>query len=73
MNSKITHLIFLLVFFSQLISAQQLTDDCIYIDFETIPEGTLFDGMDIFDQYSERFGVTFSLEDGSPVKLAEVG
>ena len=27
----------------------------------------------LFDQYSEQFGVTFSLEDGSPVKLAEVG
>ncbi len=57
----------------QICFGQILTDDCIYIDFETIPEGTLTDGMDIFDQYSEQFGVTFSLENGLPVKLAEVG
>jgi len=73
MTIRIRHIIAILLALPFCAFSQQLTDDCIYIDFETIPEGTLFDGMDIFDQYSERFGVTFSLENGAPVKLAEVG
>lgn len=70
---KIIHIITLLLLTLQVGYGQDFTDDCIFIDFETIPEGALTDGMDIFDQYSERYGVRFSLEDGSPVKLAKVG
>ena len=73
MLNKNQYIVIFLLLLGQYGYSQLLTDDCIYIDFETIPEGNLIDGMDIFDQYSEQFGVTFSLEDGSPVKLAEVG
>ena len=73
MLTKIRHIILMLLLVSQYANSQDLSNNCIYIDFETIPEGNLVDGMDIFDQYSERYGVRFSLEDGSPVKLAKVG
>lgn len=70
---KIRHIALLLFVTTQLGFSQDFTRDCIYIDFETIPNGQLVDDMDIFDQYSDVFGVTFSLEGGVPARLAKVG
>lgn len=73
MLRKNQYIIIFLLLFGQMGFSQLITDDCIFIDFETMPGGELIDNMDIFDQYSDVFGVTFSLEGGIPAKLAKVG
>ena len=73
MRVKIIHIAIFIILSSHLGYCQDFTRDCIYIDFETIPSGQLVDNMDIFDQYSDVFGVSFSLEGGIPAKLAKVG
>ncbi len=70
---KIRHIVILFLLAYHVACGQDFTSDCIYIDFETIPNGQLIDDMDIFDQYSDIFGVTFSLEGGVPARLAKVG
>ncbi len=70
---KTKHIVIFLLLTAQLVFSQEVTKDCIYIDFESIPNGDLIDDMDIFDQYSDVFGVTFSLEGGIPARLAKVG
>ncbi|MEJ6806469.1 MAG: gliding motility-associated C-terminal domain-containing protein [Saprospiraceae bacterium] len=73
MRLKIRHIALFIILSSHLGYCQDFTRDCIYIDFETIPSGQLIDNMDIFDQYSDVFGVSFSLEGGIPARLAKVG
>ena len=73
MRLKIIHIALFILLSSHLGYCQDFTRDCIYIDFETIPSGQLVDNMDIFDQYSDVFGVSFSLEGGIPARLAKVG
>lgn len=54
-------------------SLAQNFDGCITIDFETIPNTTPQEGLIISDQYFEEFGLTFTLENGVPPVLAQVG
>ncbi|MFN0053470.1 MAG: hypothetical protein ACKV0T_14905 [Planctomycetales bacterium] len=43
------------------------------INFESLPSGAPSDGLAITTQYASTLGVTFSLENGSPMYLAQVG
>jgi gliding motility-associated-like protein len=47
--------------------------ECITIDFESIPNETLFEGLEISEQYRDSFGMYFELETGGVPVLAEVG
>lgn len=73
MNVRLIYILLILVTSTSMLVAQSFTDDCIFIDFETIPEGELMEGMTIFDQYAEVYGVRFTLEGGGSPKLSEVG
>ena len=56
------------------IQAQPTSKQCLSIDFESLPDGSnLVDGMVIYKQYFDEFGVTFELENGMPPVLAKVG
>ena len=47
--------------------------ECITIDFESIPNEQLFEGLEISEQYRDSFGMYFELETGGVPVLAEVG
>lgn len=48
-------------------------ENCVQIDFESIPSDTLSDGKEISDEYFNSNGVTFKLEDGTLPHIAKVG
>lgn len=74
MQKYFIHIIVILIYTSSsILKGQNFTDDCILIDFESIPQGELEEGMSIFDQYSDVYGVTFLLDNGQPPKLAKIG
>jgi len=68
------HLLFIILFlavFNALYS--QVNEGCIFIDFETLPDGNPNSGVTISDQYKEAFGLTFKLEDGTSPVIARRG
>ena len=56
-----------------LINNITVAQNYVIIDFETIPNGTPSDNLKITDQFLSLYGISFSLGDGSPATLAEVG
>lgn len=50
-----------------------IEDECVRIDFESLPGGTPTDGLPIDTQYRDTHGVIFGLEGGGTPLLAEVG
>lgn len=65
-------LIILILYSSQYLTGQDVFG-CLNLNFETIPNQTPFEGLEISDQYRDEFGVTFSLEGGGFPILAQVG
>ncbi|RMF02695.1 MAG: gliding motility-associated C-terminal domain-containing protein [Bacteroidetes bacterium] len=53
--------------------AAQNFSGCISVDFETLPNQVPREGLVISDQYLAEFGVSFSLENGTSPRLAQVG
>jgi len=51
----------------------QVEAGCIEINFETLPTVTPQDGLTISDQFTEIFGLTFSLQGGGSPVLGRVG
>ena len=47
--------------------------ECITIDFESIPNEVLFEGLEISEQYRDSFGMYFELETGGVPVLAQTG
>ncbi len=47
--------------------------DCFTIDFEEIPGGNPFEGLEISNQFFSEFGVSFILEDNEQPILAQIG
>lgn len=47
--------------------------NCNLIDFESIPNVSLYEGLEVIDQYLLAYGLTFILEDGTFPRIAEVG
>lgn len=48
-------------------------EGCVFVDFEDILGSSPTDGMTIADQFYDKYGVRFRLEDGSSPVLARVG
>lgn len=63
----------ILLFFSSYTLLAQDSNQCLTIDFETLGNTTLFEGLPINIQFLDEFGVTFELENGTIPLLAEVG
>ncbi len=62
-----------MLFYSISNIAQETDLGCILIDFENVFETTLFEGLEISDQFEEEFGLSFSLEGGGFPVITEVG
>ena len=64
---------FLVFIFSFTTLCSQVNDGCIFIDFESIPNTVISNGIQISDQYKEEFGLSFSLQNGQSPVLAATG
>ncbi len=68
---KLTSLIFLLFVLN--VSAQEIINECVFIDFENIPGGVPSEGLNITDQFESTFGITCRRITGEPLILANIG
>lgn len=63
----------ILLFLNSLSLFSQESNQCLTIDFETIGNINLYEGLPINNQFLDEYGVTFELENGNIPLLAEVG
>jgi len=69
---KLKSYLVLLFLSSYTLTAQQ-SNQCLTIDFETLGNINLYEGLPINNQFFDEYGVTFELENGTIPLLAEVG
>lgn len=77
MKNLVYHFNFLIVYvLTSLFIANtysQGSNQCVKIDFESIENETLYEGLPIGNQFFDKYGVSFQLENGAIPLLAQVG